>query len=470
RRHDPPHRRAPLEEPAPRLVRLVETPHGGDSAVPLQFDNGLGGFAADGREYVLRLRPDSAGRLRLPPTPWSHVVANPQAGFIATETGGGSSWTVNSRENRLTVWANDPVSDPPSETIYLCDRARGAYWSPTPAPAGPGVEHEVRYAFGSVQYRQTSAALRQTVQQFVPCDDPVKMTRLVLENQTHQPRELDVYYFAHLALGHGGADQRRGVRTWFDEASGLLLAVNERRTLGDRVAFAAIVAPGQPTERTWTGDREEFLGRYGEPSAPAAVAAGAALAGRGGAGLDACAALQMRLLVPAEGAATCWMLLGEAYDEEAARQLAARYQTAAAVDGALAEVRNFWDEALSAVQVETPSPALDVMVNGWLPYQDLCCRLWARSAYYQGGGAFGFRDQLQDAAALTYHDPAITRTQILRHAAAQFVEGDVLHWWHPPDSRGVRTRFADDLLWLPWVAAEYAATTGDEGIWDEPTP
>ncbi len=455
---------------AVRYERLRERATAVSAAEPLQFDNGLGGFSSDGREYVLRLRPDRDGRPQLPPTPWSHVVANPHTGFIATETGAGGTWTVNSRENRLTHWANDPVSDPPSEAFYLRDRQRRVYWSPTPGPVGPGVVHTVRYAFGSACYEHTSAQLRQRVEQFVPRNDAVKIIRLSLENDDESARELDLFFYAHLALGNGVAQQAAKTRTWFDDAAGVMFAANSGRELSERVAFATIVAPGAGPLRSWTSDRTEFLGQYGDLAAPAAVVESAALSGHCGPSQDACAALHASLRLEGQAAAECWVLLGEADDEVAARELIARYSTGASIDAALSDVRQFWRNALSAVEIDTPSPAMNVMVNGWLPYQDLCCRLWGRSAYYQSGGAFGFRDQLQDAAALVYHLPAMTREQILRHAAAQFVEGDVLHWWHPPEGRGIRTRFSDDLLWLPLVAAEYVATTGDAALWDQPAP
>ena len=466
RRLDAPHT-APLERP-PHADRLRETVDNSAGEVELlQFDNGLGGFTADGREYVIRLRPDAAGGLLLPPAPWSHVVANPQAGFIATETGAGCTWTVNSRENRLTHWGNDPVCDPHSEALYLRDRQRQVFWSPTPGPAGPNVPHEVRYGSGYARYAQTSAELEQQTLQFVPWDDPVKVIRVSLQNKCGTPRELDVFFYAHLALGNGARRPEQRVRTWLDAQSGAVFATNSSRELAGRCAFVALVNPGAAGAPSFTGQRLEFLGRYGDLTSPAAVRGGRQLSGRGGTDADSCAALQSSLQLTAYAAADYWVLLGEAADEAEARTLIARYSTTGAVAAAFDEIVRRWRHVLSAVEIETPSAAMDLMVNGWLPYQNMSCRLWGRSAYYQSGGAFGFRDQLQDSAALVYHQPELTREQILRHAGAQFAEGDVLHWWHPPGGRGIRTRFADDLLWLPLVAAEYVDTTGDRGVWDE---
>lgn len=474
-RLDRTHRRQswPAPDEYHRLVTPIAQAAGVDIAEPrepLQFDNGIGGFSAKGDEYVIRLRRDAAGRLILPPLPWSHVVANPHAGFIATETGAGCTWTVNSRENRLTHWSNDPVSDPHIEAFYLREAARQAYWSPTAGPADAGAVQEVRYGFGYVEYSQRCANLDQRLLQFVPAEDQVKISRLRLFNHADEAREFDFFAYAQLALGNGLRSHRNSIRTWFDDATGALFAVNSQRLLAGRVAFAAVVCPTIRGEAAYTCDRTEFIGHEGDLSAPRALRTGEELSGRTGAGFDPCMALQRTLSVAANGDAECWVLLGEADSEAEARWLIAKYSTAASLDAAFAEVTDNWRRTLSAVQIETPSPAINVMVNGWLPYQNMSCRLWGRSAYYQSGGAYGFRDQLQDAASLIYHDPAITRAQILRHAASQFVEGDVLHWWHPPDNRGMRTRFADDLLWLPLLASGYVATTGDDAIWEESVP
>lgn len=436
----------------------------------LRFDNGHGGFTEAGDEYVIRLRHAADGRLQLPPLPWSHVVSNPHAGFIATEVGAGCSWTINSRENRLTHWGNDPVTDPHSEAFYLREAATQAYWSPTAGPADSGADHEVRYGFGYAKYVQQCADLKQQLVQFVPLEDSVKISRLHLRNLALRSRELDFFAYAHLALGNGASSHRESIRTWFDDASGALFAVNSQRLLAERVAFAKIVCSTDPGETAFTCDRQEFIGPLGDLSAPRAVREDRQLSSQSSETVDPCLALMRKMRVPSRGDAECWLLLGEADSEAEARSLIAKYSTSASLDEAFAEVTARWRRTLSAVQVETPSAALNVMVNGWLPYQNTSCRLWGRSAYYQSGGAYGFRDQLQDAAALIYHDPAVTRAQIVRHAGSQFVEGDVLHWWHPPDNRGMRTTFSDDLLWLPLLASEYAATTGDSALWDESVP
>ena len=431
----------------------------------LTFDNGLGGFAGQGREYVMRVTP-----AHRPPLPWTHVIANETFGFITSESGAGTTWSGNSRENRLTPWSNDPVSDPHGEALYLRDEDAGCFWSPTPGPAGAPAATTVRYGFGYCRFQQTSAELEQEVCQFVPRRDPLKITRVRLRNLAGRRRRLSVFAYARLVLGGLPADTAGLVETELDALTGTLLARNPKRgEFSDQVAFAAAVAPaGAGVQHT--ADRAEFIGWHGSPARPAALAGARVLDGRTGKGLDPCFALQVGLdLGPGETAELAF-LLGEAADTEAARTLVRNHGSSATIERAFAEVTGYWRDLVSAVQIRTPAAALDLMANGWLVYQTLACRLFARSAFYQSGGAFGFRDQLQDAAALVHLRPELTRAQILLHAAHQFVEGDVLHWWHPPAGRGVRTRFSDDLLWLPFVAAHYVASTGDRAILDEVAP
>ncbi len=433
---------------------------------PLAFFNGLGGFTGDGNEYVIRL-DRSIGGLRLPPLPWCNVIANESVGFIASESGLGFSWSENSRENRLTTWYNDPVSDPAAESIHIRDEDAGLFWSPTPGPTPGSGAYEARHGFGYTAWRHLSAGLEQEVVCFVPVKDPVKIIRLRVTNRSATARHLSVFYYAEWVLGGIRADTMASVVTESVAGGAVLLARNpDSVDFGSRVAFAAASGPGEGG-RHFTADREAFLGRYGSPAAPEAVASAERLDGRSGAGFDPCAALQLRAEL-APGAIGEWIfLLGQANDAAAATALCTRFRLPEVVEAAFAEVGAFWNTLLSAVKVETPSAAMDLMVNGWLSYQNLSCRMWARSAFYQSGGAFGYRDQLQDAAALVYHRPDLTRKQIVLHAGRQFVEGDVLHWWHPPSGRGIRTHFSDDLLWLPFVTEFYVATTGDATVLDE---
>lgn len=430
----------------------------------LQLDNGYGGFSATGDEYVIRITPTDDG-LRRPPLPWTNVVANERAGFLATESGGGYTWSGNSREHRLTPWLNDPISDPTGEALYLRDEEAGVFWSPTPAPVPQDAAYEVRHGFGYTRYRHTSQDLEQEVTQFVPRHDPVKIITLRITNRSDRVRRISAFRYQRWVLGSLPAQSPRFVVTEYDEARQAILARNRTdQDFGEAVAFAAAVGA---TVAGCTADRTAFLGRHGALSHPAALASGAPLDGQTGAGLDPCAALQVNLEVEPGATVECAFLLGEGQDHEEAVALLKRYDTLNSLHAAFDEVRDFWKETCATVQIETPVAELDLMVNGWLLYQNLSCRMWGRSAYYQSGGAFGFRDQLQDASALIYALPEHTRAQILLHAAHQFAEGDVLHWWHPPASRGIRTRFSDDLLWLPYITAFYLTTTGDYGILDE---
>ncbi len=437
---------------------------------PLQFWNGYGGFSADGTEYVIRLEPDSEGRLKLPPQPWINIIANPQFGFIASETGAGSTWSRNSRENRLTPWYNDPVLDPHGEALYLRDEDSGAFWSLTPGPIPQSVSYEIRHGFGYSRYRQNSQELEHDLWLFAPCEDPVKIARIQLRNRCDRPRRLSLFAYARLVLGVLPGDSPVDGIIEQDAATGALLAENPNRAFAGHFAFAALV-PLDSVPVHVSGDRATFIGRHGSPAQPAALCHDPVLDGRLGPGLDPCFALQMTVVLEPGAAVDCAVLLGEAESRDAVYRLIHRYRQDGAVAAALDDVRERWRDRLAALHIQTPQPALDLMVNGWLAYQTLSCRLWGRSAFYQSGGALGFRDQLQDAAALIYHHPEWTRQQLLLHAAHQFIEGDVLHWWHPePLGCGIRTRFSDDLLWLPYLAAFYARVTGDWSLFAEPVP
>ncbi len=381
-----------------------------------------------------------------------------------SEAGSGYTWAGNSQMNRLTPWSNDPVSDPPGEVIYLRDEETGAAWTPAPRPLGSATR--VRHGAGYSVFEGEGNGLTHELTFFVPPDDPVKVMRLRLRNTGRQARRLSVTFFAAWVLGTAREDNAPYVVTEVDADTGALLARNAFNSdFAARVAFADVSL----RPRTVTGDRTEFLGRNGSVSAPAALRR-VALSGTTGAGLDPCAALMAPFeLRPGEDKEIIF-ILGEGANVDEARRLVREYSRPERVNEALDAVRRRWDDLLGAVQVRTPDPAMDLMLNRWLLYQVLACRVWARSAFYQSGGAYGFRDQLQDVMALVYAAPSEARAQILRAARRQFVEGDVQHWWHPPAGRGVRTRFSDDFLWLPFVVAHYVATTGDRSVLDEPLP
>jgi cyclic beta-1,2-glucan synthetase len=437
-----------------------------DDAEELHLFNGHGGFSADGSEYVIRVGAGARDDA-LPPLPWANVVANETAGFITSERGAGYTWAVNSRENRVTPWLNDPVSDPHGEALYLRDEDAGVFWSPLPGPVPGTGAYEVRHGFGYTVWRHRGMGLDHEVVQFVPRHDPVKLTRIRLTNRSGRPRRLTLVAYAQLVLGVFPHESGPTVVTERDDETGALLAMNPARgEFASRVAFAAVGPPSAALSATT--DRAAFLGRQGSVADPAALRAAAVLDGRTGGDLDPCFALALPVEIAPGETIERVVMLGEAEGTERVQEIVRAYQDLGVANEALVEMRAFWADLVSGLQVETPSSALDLMVNGWLTYQNLSCRVWGRSAFYQSGGAFGFRDQLQDSSALIYLVPELTRRQIVLHASHQFVEGDVLHWWHPPLSKGMRTRFADDLLWLPYITAFYVRTTGDDGVLDEP--
>ncbi len=441
--------------PPPLAVARVGRPEVPPSApVPdLRFANGVGGFTPDGREYVV------AG---VPPAPWANVIASPAAGCLATDAGLGCTWVGNSQAARLTPWHNDPVADPPAEVVYLRDEDTGAFWSVTPSP-GRGCASAVRHRPGSTTYTGERDGLAVEMTAFVAPADPVKMILLRVANRRTDRRRLSATFFAEWVLGTTREKTAAFAVTDVDPASGALLA---------RCAFDPDAGPGVAfadtnlRPRTVTGDRLEFLGRNRTAANPAALAR-AGLSGHVGAGLDPCAAVQGEFAVPPGESTEVVFVLGFAADAATAGRFATRYRDPAVAAAALRDVTDAWTRRLTAVQVATPDPALDLMVNTWLPYQVLSCRLWGRTAVYQSGGAYGFRDQLQDVLALLHAEPGEARAHLLRAAARQFPEGDVQHWWHPPSGRGVRTRFSDDFLWLPFAVARYVEVTGDETVLDE---
>jgi cyclic beta-1,2-glucan synthetase len=425
------------------------------------FENGWGGYSGDGREYVIYLEPGERT-----PAPWVNVIANPAFGFLVSESGSGFSWAVNSGENRLTPWSNDPVRDQPGEVLYLRDEETAKVWSTTPAPAGSGAAHLIRHGAGYTVFESHSHGLKQRLRLFAAPDAPLKVIQLRLENIWDQPRRITATYYAEWVLGVSRDEMQPFVLPEYIQASKALLARNPYNTeFGERVAFLA----ASETVHGLTADRTEFLGRLGAEGRPAALKR-VGLGSRVQPGLDPCAALQLHLDLQPGESREVHFLLGQGANREEALQLVDHFRDGRQVQAAWEEVIGRWDELLGAVTVETPDRAMNVLLNRWLVYQNVSCRIWGRSAFYQSGGAYGFRDQLQDVAAILLHAPDVARGHILRAARHQFVEGDVLHWWHPPSGTGVRTRITDDLLWLPYATAHYVRVSGDEAILHEEIP
>ena len=385
---------------------------------------------------------------------------------MVTEAGSQCTWAGNSGENRLTPWSNDPVRDPTGEAVYLRDEETGEVWSPTPGPAGDGQPYRVRHGAGYTLFEHHSHGLRQELTLYASPDDPVKIIRLRLTNTLDHTRRITATQYVEWVLGTLRATNTPYIIPEYDPDLACLLARNPYSPdFAERVAF--LTASAAP--HGFTADRTEFLGRHGRYDAPAALRR-MGLESRITPGEDPCAAIQLHLDLPPGTAQEIHFALGQGQDREQALALAARYRQAEGAGAAWRRTAEFWDDLLGAVQVRTPEPSLDLMLNRWLLYQALSCRIWGRSGFYQSSGAFGFRDQLQDVMAALPVAPDIARAQLLNAARHQFEEGDVLHWWHPPLGRGVRTRISDDLLWLPYVTARYVAATGDTGVLAETVP
>ncbi|WP_254512986.1 GH36-type glycosyl hydrolase domain-containing protein [Anatilimnocola floriformis] len=419
----------------------------------LEFWNGVGGFAEDGKEYRICVRGDER-----PPMPWSHVVANEKLGFLITEAGGGYSWFANSRENKLTTWSNDPVEDCPAEVLYVQDETTGQIW--TPMISSPSATTWAHYGAGYARFTQANDGLQQETTLSIDQTEPVKIVRVKLTNNSSKPRSLRVSYFAEWVLGVVREQTHLHLRTDFDAGTQAVLCRNPfHPDYPNQVAFLKVLG----SSSGYTADRAGFLGRHGSWAAPAGLNADE-LDRRTGTVLDPCAVVQSALQLAPRQTVEITFLLGSGDDEADARRILAKFNSPESAATAVRQNIEQWQKILTAVQVKTPNRSLDLLMNQWLLYQVLCCRMWARSAFYQSGGAYGFRDQLQDSMAVVYSRPDLMREHLLRAAARQYRAGDVQHWWHPPHGKGTRTRFSDDLLWLPLAVGHYVRVTGDDQV------
>ena len=458
-------RRVPAEARIPRLSPTrIHRPQG-SAEVDLAEDglvsfNGTGGFSPDGREYVI-----APGAGNATPTPWVNVLANSRFGTVVSESGLGYTWSDNAHLFRLTPWHNDPVSEPSGEAIYLRDEETGHFWSPTPSPCAGSGPYVTRHGFGYSVFEHTEDGIRSELTLFVALDAAVKFFKLKVHNESGRTRRLSVTGYVEWVLGDVRAKSAMHVATEIDARNGALYARNPYNSeFSDCVAFFDV---DEPT-RTVTGSRTEFLGRNGTLRNPAAMHR-VRLSGKTGAALDPCAAMQVMVDLADGEQREAVFRLGSAGNVDATSKLAQRFRGSAAATDALADVIAHWRHTLTAVQIDTPDMPLNVLTNGWLMYQTIACRLWARSGFYQSGGAYGFRDQLQDAMALVHTRPELLRAQVALCASRQFIEGDVQHWWHPGSGRGVRTHCSDDYLWLPLATSRYVLTSGDMSILDETT-
>ena len=440
---------------------------------PLLLDNGRGGFTKDGSEYVIRLAGGDDT-----PMPWANVLANPLFGCVVSEGGAGYTWSENAHEFRLTPWPSDPVTDAAGEAYYLRDEDSGRVWSPSPLPRRGEGEYRIRHGFGYSVYEHVQDGIASTLTIHVGLDAPIKFVQLRIRNLSGRSRRLSATGYIEWVLGDLRSKTQPHLVTEIEPGSGAILARNSYNTdFAGRVGFFDADCDGETIQRSVSGDRIEFIGRNGSLRRPAALGR-ERLSGRVGAGLDACAAIQIAFDLDIDSERTVVFRLGMGRDAGDAASLAqgqrgnqepAQRGNMAAQES-LAAVRADWQRTLGAVQVDTPDPAINVLANGWLLYQTIACRFLARSGYYQSGGAWGFRDQLQDSMAMIHAQPQRVREHLLLSAAHQFPEGDVLHWWHPPADRGVRTRISDDYLWLPLVACRYVQVSGDQRVLDEIVP
>jgi len=457
----------PLNDPADDHNEGYE-----QSQLELQFFNGYGGFSADGKAYHILIKKDPAtGYPIVPPAPWINVIANPKFGFTVSERGAGYTWSENSRENKLTSWSNDPIKDTHSEAFYIRDEVKLTYWSPTPGPVNSPGFYRVVHGFGFTRFEHNSSSLDQTLIQFVPQDEPVKISKLILKNQGTETQRLSVFRYLERVMGVERTAASRFVNQEISSDGSTLYATNNyNNEFAGRVVFSAVINPLENAQFSHSTDRKYFIGRNRSLGKPLAIATDRWLDNRISLGGDPCSVIQTSFDLAPGQQVSLLFLEGECISKDEADALIQRFSDSAYTDAELDAIQEFWRKTLTKVVITTPDRSLDILVNGWLMYQNLSSRMWARTAFYQAGGAFGFRDQLQDSTAALYVDSTLCRNQILIHAEKQFEEGDVLHWWHMPTGRGIRSKITDDRLWLPYVVEFYCQSTGDESILTDYAP
>ncbi len=427
----------------------------------LQFFNGLGGFSKEGHEYIIITTANQRT-----PAPWINVLSNPQFGTIVSESGQSYTWIDNAHEMRLTPWNNDPITDLTGEAFYIRDEESGKFWSPTSLPCSSNSPYIAKHGFGYSVFEHWEDGIKSEMTVFVDAEEPIKFIIIKIKNNSGRPRHLSVTGYMEWVLGDIRSKSLMHTITEMDQRSGAILAGNSYNVeFESRIVFFDT----DDTTRTFTTDRSEFLGRNGTVKNPDAMNR-VRLSGKRGAALDPCGAIQVAIELYDGGTREVIFRIGAGRNEEETLALIKKFSGSEAAQNALEKVKKFWKYSLTTLQVQTPDLATNLLANGWLNYQTLSSRIWARTGFYQSGGAFGFRDQLQDVLSLVYLQPSIVKEQILLCASRQFIEGDVQHWWHPPKGRGVRTTCSDDFLWLPYVTAKYINITGDDGILNESVP
>ncbi len=437
---------------------FISKPHKFDIK-SLEYFNELGGFNLEKDNYTILLKD-----FNNTPAPWINVISNGDFGFHVSEVGSAYTWHRNSRENKITTWSNDWVSDEATEAIYLRDESCGKLWSITPKPIRDGGEYLIEHGFGYSNFKHEAYGIMGEVTMFVPMDHNLKLCKIKLKNNSNVARELSLTYYAELVMGVVREHTSQHIVTYLNEEKGYIYATNSySQHFGKLKAFLKLFGG---SNESFTGNRSEFLGRGGSVESPEALKR-VALSNDVGAGLDPCLAATTKVYLEPNMEIELVAMLGEDENVDSISNITSEFEDFEKVDSELREVRNYWNKLLHTLQVKTPDKSMDLMLNGWLMYQTVVCRIWARTAFYQSGGAYGFRDQLQDVMPLSFLDPSMTKKQILYSASRQFVEGDVQHWWHPVVDSGIRTRFSDDLLWLPFATVDYIKNTGDFAILDE---
>ena len=457
--------RRPFEVPMPLplIAKLERRDYPRELCIKedLQFNNGFGGFNKNGSEYIVTLKED-----QWTPAPWINVIANQKDfGFIISDSGLGNTWSINSRENRLTPWSNDPISSPSSEVIYLRDEETGVFWTPTPLPIRGKDPYTIKHGIGYSEFFHQSHGLSQHILVFTPLNESVKIIRLKLKNINSLPRKISIFSYIQWVLSSSHNQSLTIVCAWNELTQTMMIKNTYHDEFSQRMAFHA----HSEQTHSYTSDRKEFIGRNLSQKKPAALLR-THLSNKVGSGFDSCSAIQSIIELKPHEEKEIIILMGQEENQQQSLALSILYKDIKNVNHAFAELTNFWNKTLKTITIETPDPSFNIMTNYWLIYQTLSCRIWARSAFYQSGGAFGFRDQLQDVMGLVFSNPKIARDQILLCASRQFIEGDVQHWWHPPSGRGVRTNFSDDLLWLPFVLNYYLSITHDLSILDVVVP
>lgn len=425
----------------------------------LKFFNGTGGFTTDGKEYKILVDKKTST-----PAPWVNIIANPTVGTVVSESGSAYTWALNAHEYRITPWHNDPVTDTSGEAFYLRDEETGWFWSPAPFPAKGTTNYITTHGFGYTSYEHIENGIASKMKVFVDKEEPIKLVVLTIKNKTDQLRKLSATGYLELILGNIRSKTSMHILSEHDTQNGTLLFRNRyNEAFAKRVAFFKLVGT---STYSYTTDRSKFIGRNRNLSNPQALYR-QNLRGKIGAGHDTCAGLQSKFNLLAGEEREIAFLIGSAENTSSAIKLTQEFSSLSRINESFYQVKEYWNDIVNTVQVQTPDEALNILANGWLTYQTITSRLFARSGFYQSGGAFGFRDQIQDVLSLLHNKPELAREQILLNASKQFKEGDVQHWWHPPEGRGVRTNCSDDLLWLPFAVYRYLNATGDIEILKE---